>query len=445
MKNKIYNTIYIGFGPSVIFSLLTHPQENILILEKGKSLKNRDEKEVLYGSGGAGAFSDSKLVANPLVGGNIQDITNISDEKFYELADDILGYYNSFNIRGRLYDIIFKWLPEDNYEIKSEKLKLLKSKVCHIGSDRSKEIFQNIEEYLSEYNEIHFEEEVEDIIPIDGKRDGEKFNFLVITDKSMYYTNNVIVGVGKRSNLVEKLVKQLNLKTKNNRVQIGVRVECPNKFLKELVERFYDFKLVMETKLGRWRTFCVCQKEAYVVPEQSWTEKGDLEFISANGSAVEGNNGFLNFGIMGELDLNLNREEQIKLVQKVNNGTEKLLMQNINDFLLKKASTDLYHDTTLEDHLWRFDNLWKYYPQEICEELREFIRELCKCYRLDGHIIAPEVKLTNSLIEMPKPFEIYPNLFVIGDASGYTRGIIQSGISGMLLGEYLNNPQRAQI
>ena len=59
---------------TTIFSILKYPPKNALIIEKGKSLKNRDPKEVIFGSGGAGAFSDSKLVANPMVGGDINNI-----------------------------------------------------------------------------------------------------------------------------------------------------------------------------------------------------------------------------------------------------------------------------------------------------------------------------------------------------------------------------------
>jgi len=427
--NKIYQNIFIGMGPSTIFSLLKYPQENTLIIEKGKSLKDRNEKEILYGSGGAGTFSDSKLVNNLYVGGNIKDIINITDELFYDLADQILKYYNYF-------DFSFlnnsDWIPEDSYEIPSDKLKLLKSKVCHIGSDRSKKIFRNIEEYLQKENEIHFEEEATIILPVQERL------FRIITrytgtiaGSNEYLTKNVVIAVGKRSNLVEKIKQQLNLKSINNKVQLGIRVECPNIYFRDLVEKFYDFKIVMESKLGRWRTFCVCAKNAYVTVERC------NKMVTCNGAAKEGNNKLINFGIMGELNLNWGTKEQIKLVQKINNGTNKLLVQNIKDFLKGKNSEKLNFKTSLTEKDYRLDNLWKYYPTDIIYELKEFIEELQKIENFNGHLFAPEIKITNPLIEMDQNFQIYPNLFLIGDCSGYSRSIIQSGIIGMLVGKYL--------
>lgn len=449
MENKVFDIIYIGMGPGTIFSLLANPdlsKKKILVLEKGKSIENRNPKEVLFGSGGAGAFSDSKLVSNPLVGGDIRNLININDELFYNLSDDILNYYQKFSdhdCRSCLVGkCLFQWLPEDNYEIPSDKLKLLKSRVCHIGTDNSKMIFKNIEEYLKTKYEIHFEEEVLNIEPIvldwhswDGKTLKEPQGLKIVTSKREYLTKKVIIGVGKRSSLVTDLVKQLGLKSKNNLCQIGVRVETPmNEKLQELVTKFYDFKIVQETKLGRWRTFCCCAKDAYVAVEKN------EEFVSANGAAnsSKGNNGLVNFGIMGELNLNLSREKQIELMQKINDGTDKLLAQNINDFLTGLGSLQLNCVTTVSREEYRLANIWNYLPLEILWELRDFIWELKECFGIHGHFLAPEIKLTNPIIEMNGNFEIYPGIHLIGDCSGYTRSIIQSAITGILVGKYLN-------
>ena len=371
--NNIYDVIFIGFGPSTIFSLLKYPQKNCLVLEKGKSLRDRDSKEVLFGSGGAGAWSDSKLVANPLVGGDLTDISPMGVDYFYSLADQILNWYNHFN-RNYYSQTSFEkfdWIPEDSYEIFSNKLELLKSKVCHIGTDRSKDIFLNMEEYIRTKHEIQFGQEVHTVVPfwIDhgyGKRE-QLFKIIAKTEglanRVEFITKKVVIGVGKRSNLVEDLKKQLNLKSKNNLVQLGARVECSNIYLKELVEKFYDFKIVMNTKLGRWRTFCVNSGSAHVALEKC------KDFVSVNGHAFSDervpNTGLINFGLMGELNLGLGRKEQIELMKKTNAGTGKLLAQNINDFLNNQISNSLNYNTTLSKNQYRFDHLGKYYPQGV--------------------------------------------------------------------------------
>jgi len=433
--SKTYDVIFVGFGPATIFSLLKFPQKNCLVIEKGKSLNTRDNKEVLFGSGGAGAFSDSKLVNNPIVGGDIKNIVNISDEEFYSLADDILNYYNHFNGNNTLRNgPNWSWIPEDNYEIPSDKLKLLKSKVSHVGTDNSKRVFQSIEEHLKENHQINFEEEVIEIKPfseVHAYNKREQF-FTIITNKGKYETKRVIIGVGKRSNLVENLKTELNLQSQNNLVQMGIRVECPNIYFKELISKFYDFKIVMKTPLGRWRTFCCCGKKAYVTVEKC------KEFISCNGAAVEGDNGLINFGIMGELNLNWGTRKQIEVMQKVNNGTNKLLAQNIYDFIRGERSNELNFTTSLNSEDYRLDNIWKYYPVNVLTELRTFIEEIHKIEKFNGHFFAPEIKITNPLIKMSDKFEIYPGVHLIGDCSGYSRSIVQSGIIGMLVGKHLS-------
>lgn len=423
---KTYDVIHVGFGPATIFSLLKSPKQNALVLEKGKELSKRDPKEVIYGSGGAGAFSDSKLVANPMVGGDIENICHVPD--FYQLADEILGFYNSFYGYD---DKKFEWLPEDPYEVKSDKLKLLKSRVSHIGTDRSKVVFQNIENYIkTQICPIHFEEEVTSILDIETST--EKV-FVIKTNEAHYLAKKVVIGVGKRSSLVTDLVDQLSLESVNNLVQLGVRLECPNTYMKELVDKFYDFKVVMNSKLGRWRTFCVNSGAAHVAVEKC------SEFVSANGHSYSNkeNTGLTNFGLMGELKLDLNREQQIELVHKTNMGKNKLLAQNINDFIAGNVSTKLNYKTTVPESEYELSSLWYYYPEAVVDELKDFILELQKTFSLDGHIFAPEVKLTNPLIKMSNKFEIYPNMFLVGDCSGYSRSIVQSGIIGMVVGEQL--------
>lgn len=446
---KIYDIVFVGFGPSVIFSLLKNFEEGtnkkILVLEKGKSIAERDSKECLFGSGGAGAYSDSKLVANPLVGGDINDICSMSDEVFYKLADDILYYYQKYIpiIDNSGYSVL-EWKPEDPYQIKSYVLKLLKSKVCHVGTDNSKGVFSNIEWHIkTKICELNFEEEVEKITPtttlsvLDDKI-VEKI-FVIKTNKenysASYLTKKVVIGVGKRSSLVTDLVKQLELKSKNNLIQIGIRVETTNKYLKVLIDKFYDFKVVMNTELGRWRTFCVCAKDAYVAVEKN------EDFVSCNGAAnaSNGDSGLINFGIMGELKLDLNREEQVKLMQEVNGSGKKLIAQNINDFLLMRESQNLRIKSSVPREQYRLDNLWNYYSEEVCKELELFILAFQAHFDLEGHFFAPEIKLTNPIIEMNDKFEIYPGIHLIGDCSGYTRSIVQAGITGMIVGEYLND------
>ena len=414
-----FETIYCGFGPATIFSFLSNRPSNSLIIEKGRSLKFRTRKEVVFGSGGAGCFSDSKLVVNPLVGGRILDILPNID--FYDYAEIVLFYYNMFH-EGSFLD----WKYPNEYEIPSKILKLLKSKLCHVGTDNGKIIFLNMEEYICKTTPIQFEEEVVDILK--GKE-----GFLVVTDKAKYWANKVVIATGTRDKLVTKLKERFQLESEPNKLQIGVRVEVPNKYFSDLVEKFYDFKIVQNTKLGRWRTFCINSGTAYVTVER------DSQYVSANGHAYSNkpSTGLTNFGILGELNISLTKTEQIKLVQTINGGFDSLLGQNIDDFICRRTTYKLKHASSLKVGEYHLGNLWARMPlKEVAQELKEYIIELKKHFEFEGHFFAPEINLTNPRVRINEKFEIYPGIYVIGDA-GITRSIIQAGISGILLSKIL--------
>ena len=441
----IYDVIFVGSGPSAVFGILSKPELaklKCLVIEKGDSIENRDHNEVLYGFGGAGTYSDGKLVANPYVGGDIKDLLpDMWDEHFYDLSDQILETCKKFYTGDKPID--FSWMDEDNYEVPSEKLKLLKSKVCHIGTNTSRGIFLNMQKHIQEnICPINFNEEVLEI-----KQVGIRGHFVdtpgyeIITNKQTYYTERIVLALGKRGNLVQKLIKQFDLKYKSNKVQMGIRVEAPNIYLKELIKKFYDFKVVMPTNLGRIRTFCACgseEKAAFVA-----VEKGK-DFWSVNGHSYNDrpNNGLINFGVMASLNLDLDKDEQIKLMQKVNGDTEqKILAQNIEDFLQGVTTAQLNYTTSMNRQDYRLGNLWDYYPEEVCEDLCTYLREFKNNFKLEGHFFAPEIKLVNPLIEMISPFEICPGLYTVGDCSGYSRSIIQGGIIGIIVCKQLIGEQ----
>ncbi|MBW1896542.1 MAG: FAD-dependent monooxygenase [Deltaproteobacteria bacterium] len=70
-----FQVIIVGAGPAGIFTALTLADlgiGSVLLLEKGKDLEQRSRlkpEDMLCGWGGAGAFSDGKLMLSPELGG----------------------------------------------------------------------------------------------------------------------------------------------------------------------------------------------------------------------------------------------------------------------------------------------------------------------------------------------------------------------------------------
>jgi len=70
----------IGLGPAGLFAAKTLLENNIKVIaiEKGKKPLERTRKEILFGVGGAGLFSDGKLNFTPFIGGDLTEFVKLS-------------------------------------------------------------------------------------------------------------------------------------------------------------------------------------------------------------------------------------------------------------------------------------------------------------------------------------------------------------------------------
>lgn len=115
-----YDLIIVGAGPCGIFTALelkkSNPNKNILILEKGNSIRKRicpkrktgncincSPCNITTGFAGAGAYSDGKLSLSPDVGGNLpkyigyektQELINYVDEVYLRFGADKKNSWN---------------------------------------------------------------------------------------------------------------------------------------------------------------------------------------------------------------------------------------------------------------------------------------------------------------------------------------------------------------
>ena len=88
-----------------------------------------------------------------------------------------------------------------------------------------------------------------------------------MTKKAEYTCEKCIISVGRSgSKWMESVCKELNIATKSNRVDIGVRVELPATVFAHLTDELYESKIVYRTeKYGdKVRTFCMNPKGAVV-------------------------------------------------------------------------------------------------------------------------------------------------------------------------------------
>ena len=273
MKN--YDIIIVGAGPGGIFAayeLMQHkPELKVAVFEAGHALNKRhcpiDGKKIktcigckscsiMSGFGGAGAFSDGKYNITNDFGGTLYEYVGKKH------ALDLMHYVDEINMRyggdgTKLYSTAgtkFKTLCIQN------DLHLLDASVRHLGTDINYIVLENLYNDLKDKVDFFFDTPVETVaIEDDG--------YTVVCKNSSYTCSKCIISVGRiGSKWMEHVCRELQIPTKSNRVDIGVRVELPAAVFAHLTDELYESKIVYRTETygDKVRTFCMNPKGAVV-------------------------------------------------------------------------------------------------------------------------------------------------------------------------------------
>lgn len=429
---KHFEITYIGAGPATMFSVLKllkkGYRKDILIIEKGKSLKDRKPTELLAGSFGLGCYSDSKITLGMEVGGNIP---NIDEKKLNEYGDELLKYLNEFKCQE---DSILKWDVTTLFDTAPSDLKWDVHKTCHVGTDRGREIYLNIEKYIDSFPNVKFlfETELEEAVDL-----LTKFQLVLRYNNNMtaVLTNKLVIATGQKSLTSDNIMRNFNLHSIPRALQLGVRVEdIMNSQYEDIIKANYDFKFVKNYSYAngvnvRVRTFCCNSGNAHTCAEN--TKEGFTCFNGHAYKAPDPTNHTVNYGIICEvtgLDKYSTKEEQISLMKKVNN-----LSSWKNDNL-----DDNGKPHPIKKLLDGFNHLRGLYPDEVLDSMEQFSQELNQIVNLENaHYLYPEIKLSGSTPILNKYFETEKNnLYMIGDCA-LSRGILKSALMGIILAEHI--------
>ena len=263
-----YDVIIIGAGPGGIFSAYELVAQKkgmkIAVFETGHALENRccpiDGKKIkscincktcsiMSGFGGAGAFSDGKYNITNDFGGTLFEYIGKKQ------AVDLMKYVDDINMRfggegTKMYTTAgsqFKKLCIQN------KLNLLDASVRHLGTDVNYIVLKNLYEELKQHVDFFFDTPVRDVAVLE---DG----YEIVCDQGAYTCKKCIISVGRSgSKWMETICRNLQIPTKSNRVDIGVRVELPAVVFSHLTDELYESKIVYRTEKfeDRVRTFCM--------------------------------------------------------------------------------------------------------------------------------------------------------------------------------------------
>ena len=444
-----YDVIIIGAGPGGIFSayelLKKAPALKVAVFECGNALKKRKcpidgEKihscinckscSIMSGFGGAGAFSDGKYNITNDFGGTLFEY--IGKKKALEL----MHYVDEINMRyggegTKLYSTAgskFKKLCMQN------DLHLLDASVRHLGTDINYIVLENLYNELKKGVDFYFNTPVKHIRVTDE-------GYAVETKNGEYFCKKCVVSVGRSgSKWMEQVCSELQIPTKSNRVDIGVRVELPAEIFSHLTDELYESKIVYRTeKYGdRVRTFCMNPKGAVV-------SENTNGIVTVNGHSYEDpakQTQNTNFALLVAKhfsepfrDSNGYGESIARLSNMLGGG---IIVQRFGDLIRGKRSTPSRIEESFTTPTLNATpgDLSLVLPKRILDGIIEMIYALDKIApgtaNEDTLLYGVEVKFYNMEVEVDEHLQSrYNGLYVIGDGSGITHSLSHASASGV--------------
>ncbi len=433
--------VIVGAGPAGLFAGLKLSSAGLrpIIIERGDGLDERIQKvnlfwkdrvldpdsNIQYGIGGAGTFSDGKLM------------TRVKDPALPQILQWLVKC-------GGPPEILYWQYP-------------------HIGTDLLREVVTKLQERIIDYGgEIRFRSCLTDF-----KLSGNRLQSLTVNDQTIIETDKALLAIGNSSRDTYELLVRKGLRMLPKPFAVGLRIEHPQ----DLINKAQYGQWAGHPRLGPAEyhltyqhpssgrgvySFCMCpggvvvgatsEPQALVTNGMSY----QLRDSGIANAAIIVTVGPKDFGYLSEKDsvlagIDFQRNLERKAFQ-LGGSDYSAPVQKVGDFLHQKGSQEFpqLKPSYLPGHLPA--NLWNLLPGDICEAIADGILFFGR--KIKG-FDWPEAVLTGVETRTSAPVRILRDesreaqnitgIYPVGEGAGYAGGIISSALDGWKTAELIIN------
>jgi uncharacterized FAD-dependent dehydrogenase len=459
------DVIIVGAGPAGIFTALElirkGSKKKILIVEKGHPIETRSCPKaklghcancnpcaITTGFSGAGAFSDGKLSLSHEVGGELPEL--IGEDNAQSLIDYTDSIYLEFgadkHIEGLGNESEVKEIRKRAIEAG---LKLVDCPIRHLGTEKARDLYLAIENYLKEHGvEMLFGYECNDIVLDQNGCKGVRVHKLNDKEEETIYGNDIVIASGRRgADWLERICSKYDIAHGPGPVDIGVRVEVRNEVMEELNKVLYEAKLIGYPGPFKDRVRTFCQNPGGFVAQENY----DNNLAVVNGhSYKDKKSANTNLSILCSHNFNEPFHEPILYAQRVGEltnmlGAGHILVQRFGDILDGKRTwqKELLRSNvkpTLIDAV--AGDITAAMPYRTMTDIIAFIKAMDNVVpgfaSNETLLYSPELKFYSNKIKMDEHLVTnISHLYCLGDSSGWTRGLMMASVMGVVMAREL--------
>ncbi|MCO4753937.1 MAG: NAD(P)/FAD-dependent oxidoreductase [Bacteriovoracaceae bacterium] len=423
--------IFIGAGPAGLFGALRLVEKGVpcIVIERGEEAHKRmlaiskywrrgeldTESNVCFGEGGAGLFSDGKLITrvkSPLVKYVMQ--------KFVDFG-----------------------APPETAYISNP----------HLGSNKIRALIGKISSYLKDNGcEFYYNTRVDELIYDEGKVVGVK-----LSNGEELFSDHVILAAGHSAKELYHHLNENQVALSQKDFAVGVRIEHP----RSLIDSIQHGRFASELEAARYKlthhekstekgtySFCMCPG-GYVL--SSGTDEGAIVINGMSNFArnspwsnsalvvsVKAGRDFPAGNPLSGLEFQESIEKKAYAVSKELASGRELPAMTVSEFLNGKLNNKELPKTSCPSKLVKAD-IRKIFPKFISEHLRDALKEFNR--KMKGYsgeeavLIAPETRTSApiTILRDKKSLEStsHKGLYPCGEGAGYAGGITSAAVDGI--------------